>query len=191
MATRIAPLRWRGSALLSVVWLAAFASWQPGLTQGASLEYAVKATYLDKFAPFVAWPSPSAEFPGGAFTVCVVGGDPLGPLLDRAVSGQRIGDHPVEVRRFATIAGDPGCSVMYITGSAAQPVPAVLAAVRGTPVLTVTDGAQDPAGSGIINFVLADDRVRFDIDTVAAAASGLTISSKLLSLALHVKQGAP
>jgi YfiR/HmsC-like len=53
-------------------------------------------------------------------------------------------------------------------------------------VLTVTDGAADPDNRGIINFVISDGRVRFEIDNLAAEASRLTISSKLLSLAVRV-----
>ena len=56
-------------------------------------------------------------------------------------------------------------------------------------MLTVTDAATDPAAKGIINFVIEDDRVRFEIDNSTAAAGGLTISSKLLSLAVHVTGG--
>jgi hypothetical protein len=178
-----------GPACWIVVWLAVFAAEKSAWPDGSPLEYAVKATYLHKFAPFVEWPSPAAEFPDGNFTVCVVGGDPLGSLLDRAVNGQNVAGRPIVVRRLARVTGNPGCSVMYVIGSAAQSVADALAAVRGMPVLTVTDGASDPAAEGIINFVIADDRVRFDIDNTAAVADGLTISSKLLSLAVHVNGG--
>ena len=152
---------------------------------GQGLEYAIKATYLDKFAPFVAWPSPTAEFPDGSFTLCAVGDDALGGLLDRAAAGQQVDSHPIVIRHFPSVSGNPGCSVMYLTGPASQ-VAADLAAVRGQPVLTVTDGATDPAATGVINFIIENGRVRFDIDNTAAAADGLTISSKLLSLAVHV-----
>jgi hypothetical protein len=40
---------------------------------------------------------------------------------------------------------------------------------------------------GIVNFVIVDDRVRFEIDDAEAARRGLRISSKLLSLAVSVK----
>lgn len=185
-----APLRvCYASAWWTVAWLMLFASMQAAWPQGASLEYAVKATYLHKFAPFVEWPNAAAEFPDGNFIVCVVGTDPLGALLDRAVTGQQVAGHPIEIRRLARVTGNPGCAVMFVAGSDAQPVSAALVAVRGMPVLTVTDGATDPATKGIINFVLQDDRVRFEIDNSAAAANGLTISSKLLSLAVHVTGG--
>jgi hypothetical protein len=189
MARRAPSQLWYLSACWTAVWLIAFAILDAARTQGGPLEYAVKATYLRKFAPFIEWPSPAAEFPGGAFTVCVAGADPLGAVLDRAVNGQEVAGRPIAVRRLATVTGNPGCAVLYATGSEAEPVAAILAAVRGAPVLTVTDGATDPAAKGIINFVIQDDRVRFEIDNSAAVADGLTISSKLLSLAVHVTGG--
>jgi hypothetical protein len=189
MPRRPASQFWYRPAGWTAVWLIAFAVLHAAPTQGAPLEYAVKATYLHKFAPFVEWPSPAAEFPGGAFTVCVVGDDPLGALLDRAVSGQEVAGRPIVVRRFATVTGNPGCAVLYAIGSDTEPVAAILAAVRGAPVLTVTDAVTDPAAKGIINFVIQEDRVRFEIDNSIAAADGLTISSKLLSLAVHVTGG--
>jgi len=172
----------------SLAWLVALAVLPASPALGQSLEYAIKATYLHKFAPFVAWPSPAAEFPNGGFVLCAVGDDSLGGMLDRAAAGQQVDSHPIVIRRFASVSGNPGCSVMYVTGPRAQVV-SDLAAVRGQPVLTVTDGASDPAATGMINFVIEDGRVRFDINNTAAAADGLTISSKLLSLAVHVTGG--
>jgi hypothetical protein len=187
---RCAPWRlWYLSTCWTVVWLVAFAVLHAACAQGTSLEYAVKATYLHKFAPFVEWPDPAAEFPGGEFIICVVGNDPLGAVLDRAVSGQDVAGRPIAVHRFSDLTSNPSCAVMYVTGSDAKSIAGILAAVHGAPVLTVTDGATDPAAKGIINFIIQDDRVRFEIDDSAAAANGLTISSKLLNLAVHVSGG--
>lgn len=147
---------------------------------------AEKAAYLYTFAPFVDWPDPTAEFPSGEFRICVVGGRPFHDVLDRAVQGHTVGGRPIVIQRFAGVAGNPGCSVMFVTGPDAQSVAETLAAVHGSPVLTVTDGAEGPEDSGIINFVFEDNRVRFEINTHAAAANHLTISSKLLSLATRV-----
>ncbi|MEJ0019061.1 MAG: YfiR family protein [Acetobacteraceae bacterium] len=151
--------------------------------QDGQLELAVKATYLAKLSPFVAWPGEAAQFPGGVFAICVVGRDPFGVLLDRAVSGQTVAGRPVTVRRLETVATSPPCSLVYIAAGNA----AALAAVQDQPILTVTDQTAEPQAKGIINFVIHDNRVRFEIDDAAAARSGLGISSKLLSLAVAVR----
>lgn len=154
----------------------------------ADLETAVKASYLYKFGPFVDWPAQAFAGPDSPFVICVVGRDPFGSLLDRAVTGQRVGGRAIVVARLASADHGSACQVAYLGGSRDQSVRAALAALRGAPVLTVTDG---PGGPGIVDFVLADNRVRFRIDEAAAAENQLTISSKLLGLALSVNQKKP
>lgn len=156
--------------------------------QAQSLEYPVKAAYLPKLGPFVGWPGHA--FAGGQspFVLCVVGPDPFGALLDRAAAGQRLSDHPVVVRRLAAASRD--CHVLYLGQQNSQAVAESLRAVRGSPVLTVTDGARQGGVRGIVHFVVKDSRVRFVIDDQQAADNGLTISSKLMSLALSVRRRA-
>lgn len=152
------------------------------------LELSVKATFLPKFLAYVAWPpaATSAAAATDAIQLCVIGRDPFGPRLDEAVAGQRVDQHPISVRRLETANGASGCRLAFVGGSAAQPAEAALKALQGTPVLTVTDSRLGPA-RGMVHFDLKDGRVRFHIDDASAASSDLSISSRLLSLALTVK----
>lgn len=149
--------------------------------QGPS-EGAVKAAFLVKFGAYVGWPAGT-----GPVTVCMVGRDVLGSALDEAASGQRIAGRPVQVRRMDAVSRASGCDIAYLAGSAGQSVPAALATLKGAPVLTVTDSRWSNA-RGMIHFQVARNRVRFHIDDRAAGESGLAMSSKLLSLALSVRQ---
>jgi hypothetical protein len=175
--------RWR--FLLSALLLLAGAGAARG--QADSLEFAVKATYLYKFAPFVDWPSRAFAAAAGSFVICIAGDDPFGEMLDRAVAGQHLGEHPMAVRRVARYDPSETCHVLYAMGSDTQPAATIVERARGLPVLTVTDSARGDDAKGIIHFVVADNRVRFEIDDAAAALSGLKISSKLLSLATIVR----
>ena len=147
-----------------------------------ALENAVKATYLYKLPQFVTWPAGS--LPPDRFVLCVIGRGRFGGVLDQAVEGQKVQRRPILVRRYLAIGANPGCQLMYIAGSQEQSVANVLAITQGAPVLTVTDG-QSATTMGMINFVVIGGRVRFEIDQAAAAASGLAISSKLMSLAVR------
>lgn len=155
--------------------------------QTDSLEYAVKATYLYKFAPFVDWPESAFPSPTSPLVLCVVGDDPFGAVLDRAVGGQHLAEHPIVVERMATYAPGRVCHILYAMGSDLQPAGEVVALARGRPVLTISDAARGSAVKGIIHFVVQENRVRFEIDDRAAAENDLRISSKLLSLATSVR----
>lgn len=147
-----------------------------------SLEAAVKATYLYKLAPFVVWPTDTSTRP---FSICVVGTDPFGKVLDDAIVGQGLGERPIKIFRVETIGPRSVCDIAYLGGSQSQSVANGLRAIRGAPVLTVTDESETP---GMIDFVLQNGRVRFRVDQDATENSGLSVSSKLLGLALSVRR---
>lgn len=172
------------AALASGLWLAQAAF---GPAAGATLENAVKAAYLLKFAPFVDWPPRAFAGPASPFGVCILGPDPFGAALDQAVAGQRVGEHPVVVRRLSGPAVPGECHVLYAGHASERRLQDALAAMRGQPVLTVTERGQAGPG-GVIRFLLQGGRVRFAIDKAAAQANGLSISSKLLSLAADVRR---
>lgn len=176
------PRRRTAATVLALVlgWLSTPAA------RAASLEYAVKANYLYKFAPFVDWPPRAFDGQSSPLVVCVAGDDPFGDTLDSAVRGQTVAGHPVVVRRMAAVAANPACHVLYLGHLHGQSVTEALALTRGAPVLTVTDPAQGSAG-GAIQFVLKDGRVRFALDVARAQAGGLALSSKLQALAVSLK----
>jgi len=147
------------------------------------LELAVKAAYLYKLAPFVDWPANEFAAADSPFDLCVIGDDPFGPVLDRVVTGQRIDGHPIVVHRLPTAQRNSGCELAFVAGSKVQSAKDGLRQLSGQPILTVTDNETTP---GVVDFVIDEGRVRFRIDNQAAADNGLTISSKLLSLAVSV-----
>ena len=166
----------------------ALALW-PGAAFAAdseSLESAVKATFLYKFAEFVQWPADAAG--SGSFVLCGVGDDAVTAVMERAAAGQRVGNRPVTVRHLQRVAPGDGCNAAYLAGSPAQSAEEAAAALRGRPVLTIADSGDNPRAPAIIKFVLADNRVRFDIDDAEAAQDRLFVSSKLLALARMVRK---
>jgi hypothetical protein len=166
-----------GAALAACLLLGASAG-------AAGLEDAVKATYLYKFAPFVSWPQ--AALQPGAFTLCISGADAVTALLPEAVAGQQVGGRPIVIHHLADTEAPTACQILYVANSpAAAPQ---LGAARGKPILTVTP--DDVADHGIIRLTVIDRHVRFDVDAKLAGDSGLSISSKLLSLA-HAVTPAP
>ena len=145
------------------------------------LEYAVKAAYLTKFGIYVDWPDmPAANSP---INLCIAGEDPFGKALDSAAAGQQPGGRPIMVRRLKAATRESGCQIVYVAGS--EPAAAqTVEALRGSSVLTVSDARDSGA---VINFVIQDNRVRFEIDAAAAERNNLVLSSKLLALAVNVK----
>lgn len=155
-------------------------------------EEAVKAAFLPKFVRYIELPAgvqPEASQP---FYLCVIGRDPFGPMLDRAAASEVVDGHPVAVRRFpdAESPAVAGCHAAYVAGANEQQTSSVLATLRRQPTLTITDSRWSKS-HGMIHFATIAGRVRFSIDDAEAGARGIAVSSRLLALAIDVKQRAP
>lgn len=153
-------------------------------------EYEVKATYLYNFGRFVEWPAKT----GGqekSFNICVLGQDPFGPALKATLAGEAIADKSVVAKRIPTPQDAVNCQVLFISSSEDTRLKQILAALSDMSVLTVSDMPEFTRRGGMIQFVVEDSRVRFEVNLATAERSGLTLSSDLLKVAVNVRRSAP
>jgi hypothetical protein len=177
------PSRFTGILLSGLFWFAAV----NGLAARESVpsEYSVKAAFLLNFGKFVTWPENDFPSNSAPLVIGVVGGNPFHEDLRKMIDGKSIGGRPLVFRLFPTPEAVRNCHILFVSQSAQRDAPAILAALRGADVLTVTENLPHFANSGFtVNFVTVQEHIRFQINQPATARTGLTISSKLLSLAL-------
>jgi hypothetical protein len=148
-------------------------------------DVAVKAAFIPKFARYVTWPPSAPSRTNPQMVICVIGDDPFGTTLNQAAAGQEVDGRAFTVKRLASAAGASDCAIAFIDGARTGET---LAALGRQPILTVTD-SRSSSQRGVIHFAIIDGRVRFFIDNAQAQARGLTISSRLLALAVGVNQG--
>jgi hypothetical protein len=152
-------------------------------------EYAVKAAFLYNFAKFVEWPESAFAGHPESHRFCVYGADLFAPAVlqdlgKKAVQGRRVAIlHPALPQELAA------CQIVFLRRGDDARLPEVLSAVGGLPVLLVGETEGFAQRGGMINFVVEQERVRFEINRRAARAAGLQISSKLLGLAKVVDRG--
>ena len=155
-------------------------------------EFQVKAAYLSNFGRFVDWPAgaePGVDGNGSeTFSVCVLGPDPFGDALDRALSGDKINGVPLAARRIARVQEFSGCRVLYIAAPEDTRLRSVLAGLAGAPVLTVGDSPDFTLQGGMIQFVLDGNRVRFEVNLTAVQRAHMNLSSELTKLATVVRR---
>jgi hypothetical protein len=169
--------RARASLLLSALAAALLAA---GASHAQVSDTAVKAAFIPKFARYVTWPSGG----NGPLAICVIGDDPFGSALDQAAASQSVDGRGLVVKRLSSPVGASACSIAFVDGGHAGET---LAALGRQPILTVTD-SHSSSQRGIIHFAIVGGRVRFYIDNAQAQSRGLTISSRLLALAIGVNQ---
>ena len=143
-------------------------------------EYQIKAVFLYNFVHFVDWPPPAQPRGAQPFCIGVLGADPFGPALDRAVRGEAVNGHPLRVRRFRSVEDVADCQVLFVSRSEAWRMDRILRHLQGRSILVVSDADNFAVDGGMIQFVTENNKIRLRINVLAARAAKLAISSKLL-----------
>src|SRR5258708_1074863 len=163
---RRAMTRWLRACAFSIVVAAGLASPRPAQADAQADEYRVKAAFLYKFGGYVEWPDRSFARADSPVAIGVVGADALADEAAQIVSGRNVNGRPVPVRRRR-----PGDS---------------LAGGKGQGVVRVGGGEEGLELGSMINFVVVENKVRFDVAPPPSESDNLKISARLLGVARKV-----
>lgn len=148
----------------------------------------VKAAYLYKFASYVEWPRRVFARDDSPVVIGVIGDEPLAKELTRMVVGKTVDGRGLVVRQLQRDASLGGVHVLFVGRMHGKSLAAVLAATRGQPLLVVSDSREAQALGSMINFVVVDQRLRFEVALKPVADNGLKLSALILTAAYHVTQ---
>ena len=154
--------------------------------QQAPLERQVKAVFLYNFAKFVEWPAHNFPALRQSFLLCVLGDDPFGGALERAVSGKSVQDRSFTIRHVADLEEVASCHMLFVSTSETGRLRRLVTVLQGAPILIVGDEEDAAYAGGMIAFHMEGNRVRFLVNQDAVERSGLQVSSQLLKVADRV-----
>lgn len=157
-----------------------------GVAQTAQ-EHEVKAAFLSKFPAFVEWPDAASS---GTFLIQVAGAPEVAAEL-RQMGLRAPGGRPVAVRELGVAQAPAPGGMVFVGRGAEGRLPHIARALAGTPTLIVSELPGALEQGAMINFMLREDRVRFEVALDSAEARGLRMNARLLALAVGVRKGRP
>ena len=148
-------------------------------------EHELKTAFLYNFVLFTQWPADSTQENSPYINVCTIGQDPFGPVLEQ-LQGRKIRDKRIFLKREVSLDQVRDCHLLYISANEPENLARIREQLRDSSVLTVSD--LNPASSErtIINMIIDNKRLVFDVDMMSARQARLMMSSKLLRLARRV-----
>ena len=142
----------------------------------------IKAAFLYHFAQFSAWPEEALGDAAMPIRLCILGKDPFGSALEQ-LQGKTVHNRPLEIRHLPVGASARGCHLVFMGPMPKQVLQTSLKQLQNQPVLTVGEGEDFLKQGGIVRLVEEKNRVRFEINVMAARRAGLQLSARLLRLA--------
>ena len=155
-----------------------------------SPEYLIKAGFIYNFANLVQWPTNAFAQLDSPIVIGILGEDPFGTVLDRVLAGKRVNGRVFLVKRLKSVVDLKECHILFVSSSEIAHLAEAIHLVKGMPILTIGEIPGFAKRGGIINLVLEDNKVHFEVNVEAAKEADLTISSRLLALARIVQDPA-
>jgi len=156
------------------------------LAQVNPKEYQVKAAFIYNFVKFVEWPGPLAVSKQSSINICIIGSNPFGEagrqIFERA-STPALQLNLVQVKSSAAATS---CHIAFISRSEEGKLADILADLKKSPVLTVSEIDDFASRGGIVGFVTDDNKVKLIVNTGAATTAGLRVDAQLLEIAMQV-----
>ena len=181
-----------GGAILLLFLLPVFFTWGQAIShfnneELLKREYEVKAAFIYNFLKFVSCPEEQEQ---KKYMVGVYG-RLASQVSSQVFSGKTANNLPIEVIELKSSDLKDSkrtqiCSVVYISMEYAGQQKDILGQIKGKSILSIGEDASFMREGGIINFLIEDKKVRFDINLDAAEEAKIEIRAKLLRLARKV-----
>ncbi len=164
--------------------LLACSSWQARAAGEAPVklfEQKIQAGLIYNFLKFTTWPS--SAIVANHLGVCLYGGDPFDGYLS-PLKGRTAQQYVISIRETHAPDDLAGCNVVVIPEGRDADFSNLQPMLTAKNILTVSPIDRFADNGGIIEMSMQKDRrIHLYINTSAASAAGLSISSRLLSLA--------
>jgi hypothetical protein len=166
-------------------------------------EYDVKAAFLFNFIKFTDWPKNKPAEPN-KIIIGVLGQDQFGDSFN-SVQNKLVRNKKLVIKRYgkftdlcknlkdntanpcANLEDLKKCHLLFICKSETPHLKQILEAVSAGSVLTAGECDKFLDAGGMINFILSENKVAFEINTAAAKDAKIQINSRVLRLAKRIK----
>ncbi|MFT3741010.1 MAG: YfiR family protein [Breznakibacter sp.] len=140
-----------------------------------------KATFTLNFIRYIGFPDESTK---GDFVIGVLRSKEIADHLKEQSAGKKFGFQDVVIKEFKSIEEITPCQVVFVSSYANYGKNAVTIAQKaGKNSLIVTESEGATGNGAVINFVVRDEKLKFEIHKANAGKAGLQISSKLEGMA--------
>ena len=143
-----------------------------------------KGLYIYQFLKNIEWPSDLVK---EELLVGVYGDENVFQQLSRTCSGKYIGNQKLKIVRYISnteITKD--CHLLYVAENKSAQV-SVIAKKNGLNTLIIGNKSGLLSSGAIINFIIKNNRIAFEINKTEAQKANLTFSLLLSKLAVNVK----
>jgi len=145
-----------------------------------SLEYTVKALYIEKFARFTDWKN---SIKGEYFVIAILGESPFkGELEKLAKKSIKIKNKPIKIIYVKNIKEAENSQLVFICASEKKNLTEIINHIQKFDILAISDSPGFCKKGVHFNLYLDESEVRYEVNPSALKKSNLEVEMQLLNL---------
>lgn len=141
---------------------------------------AAQSVFIYNFTRLIEWP---ADYKTGDFVIGVIGSAEVFNELKNYTSSKMVGAQPIKVIRLNAVAEITKCHILFVSYGKTKELPEILAKLGGGSTLLVTENRAAIDKGASINFVIIEDKLKFELKVSNATSVGLKVHSNLENMA--------
>jgi hypothetical protein len=139
-----------------------------------------QSIFIYNFTRLVEWPG---EYKSGEFTIGVLGSADVFNELKSYTSTKMVGTQPIKVIKFNSGAEVSKCHILFVAYGKTKELTDVISKLAGSSTLLITENRAAIEKGAAVNFVVIDDKLRFELKTSNATNVGLKVHSTFENMA--------
>ena len=149
------------------------------------LNYKMHAMFIYHFTKYINWPEKES---GEDFVIGIIGQTPLKDELLSITKSKNINNRKVSIKQFKENYEElKNCQIIFIPESESKYINKVIANTEKSAVLVITEKGGMLQKGASINFLVINEKLRFEISKTKLAEHNLKVSNELLKLASDVQ----
>jgi hypothetical protein len=139
-----------------------------------------QAIFIYNFTRLIEWP---AEVKTGDFIIGIYGSGDLFDQLKTYTNGKVVGTQPIKVVKFNYVTEITKCHILFVTFSKTKDMPTIAGVVSSNKTLIIAEKKGALNEGAAINFVIVEDKLKFEVKVSNATKNGLKVHSNLENMA--------
>jgi hypothetical protein len=153
------------------------------LTVCFAQNYKLHTVFIYSFTRYVIWPD---AYNQGEFEILVMGDSPIVDALQDMAQAKKVGDRPIKVTRINSPSEIRKCNILFVPASKSAQLSDVVSKVSNQSILIITEEPGLGAKGSVINFIMKEGKLAFELNQSAVARQNLKIANELSRLAILI-----
>lgn len=145
--------------------------------------YKLHTVFIYSFTRYVIWPE---AYNQGEFEILVMGDSPIVGALEEMAKAKKVGDRAIKVTKINSPSEIRKCNILFIPSSKSAQLNEVVSKVSSQPILVITEEPGLGAKGSVINFIMKEGKLAFELNQSAVSKQNLKIANELSRLAILI-----